>query len=81
MKIKDLRKEVELFIKDQREHEVDETVILDKIPSLIEYLTEIKPLEEINSMDQCEKCGGETSTKTVGDESAEVCSSCGWITH
>jgi translation initiation factor 2 beta subunit (eIF-2beta)/eIF-5 len=29
----------------------------------------------------CEKCGGETSTKTVGDESAKVCSSCGWITH
>lgn len=29
----------------------------------------------------CEKCGGETGSRLVGDESAEVCSSCGWITH
>jgi hypothetical protein len=36
---------------------------------------------DIEDYGDCEKCGGETATKTVGDESADVCSSCGWITH
>jgi len=29
----------------------------------------------------CEKCGGETSSGLVGDETFNKCSSCGWITH
>ena len=28
----------------------------------------------------CEKCGGETGSKMVGDESYQKCGDCGWIT-
>ncbi len=27
----------------------------------------------------CEKCGGETGSRMIGDESYEKCGDCGWI--
>jgi len=30
-------------------------------------------------MTECEKCGGETGSKMVGDEVYEKCGDCGWI--
>ena len=29
----------------------------------------------------CEKCGGETATKLVGDESYDYCVDCNWVTN
>ena len=40
---------------------------------------EQKFLEELEK--QCEKCGGESGTKFVGDESYDYCYDCGWITY
>ena len=28
----------------------------------------------------CEKCGGETGTKLIGDESYDYCEDCNWVT-
>ena len=30
---------------------------------------------------QCEKCGEETGSKSVGDESYNYCENCKWVTH
>jgi len=30
---------------------------------------------------KCEKCGEETRTQTVGDESYNYCPTCKWTTH
>jgi formamidopyrimidine-DNA glycosylase len=30
---------------------------------------------------ECEKCGDEVGTKTVGDESVVYCRNCNWITN
>jgi len=35
---------------------------------------------EIEEEQKCEKCGEETMTKIVGDESYSYCPACGWIT-
>ena len=37
-------------------------------------------IEELHLKD-CEKCGGESSSKTVGDESYDYCDDCNWVTH
>lgn len=29
----------------------------------------------------CEKCGGETGSRLIGDETYNKCGDCGWITH
>ena len=30
--------------------------------------------------EECEKCGGELTTKIIGDESYDYCPECNWIT-
>jgi hypothetical protein len=37
------------------------------------------PLDE--EYGECEKCGGETSDRLIGDETYNKCGDCGWITH
>ena len=34
-------------------------------------------IREANAVKDCERCGGELSSKTVGDETHDVCSDCG----
>jgi hypothetical protein len=40
-----------------------------------------RPIEEMEAITAtCEKCGGETGEKMVGDESYQKCGDCGWFT-
>ena len=41
-------------------------------------ISNVEPEEKVK---ECEKCGTETSTKIIGDESYDSCPTCGWITH
>lgn len=35
---------------------------------------------ENRAEDLCEKCGGETTKKLIGDEIYQKCGDCGWMT-
>jgi hypothetical protein len=41
----------------------------------------IPPQKVEDEYGECEKCGGETSDRLIGDESYNKCGDCGWITH
>ena len=56
---------------DQREPDMDEA----RAEWMQESAAEDKWIEEHT----CEKCGGETSEKSVGDETYKRCSDCGHI--
>lgn len=48
----------------------------------IDYINKNYEEEEYEEEERvCEKCGGELSSKMVGDESYDRCSDCGWVTY
>lgn len=38
-------------------------------------------LPHIEEFVDCERCGGETGSRLVGDESYNYCKDCNWVTH
>ncbi|MCK9370897.1 hypothetical protein M0R04_13385 [Candidatus Dojkabacteria bacterium] len=46
-----------------------------------QHISDVELEAMANEYGECEKCGGETSDRLIGDESYNKCGDCGWITH